>query len=119
MKINVPQGNFSSNWGNGKDAQPLPAKGDMVAGSFWIYLLDTPTALPNIKMVDAAATQMNIYCQTDIGVDLRKLPLRKWVKINILSNGVAYNADWPAYVIETQTGFNGYIDDIVFGKLAD
>ena len=118
MKINVPQNYYSSNWGNAADKQPLPIKGDMVAGSFWIYLLDTPTALPVVKMADAAATS-NIYCQTDPSVDFSKLPLRKWIKINILSNGVAYNADWPAYVIETQTGFNGYIDDIVFGKSAD
>ena len=119
MKINVPQNYFSSNWGNGADNGPLPSAGDMVSGSFWIYLLDTPTSLPVVKMVDAYNTQNVIYCQTDTNVDLSKLPLRTWIKINTISNGTAYNAQWPAYVIETQTGFNGYVDDIVFGKLAE
>lgn len=116
MKINVPENYFSSHWGNAAYNEPMPSSGDRVAGYFWIYLLDTPSALPVVKMVDAYNMQSVIYCQTDTNVDLSKLPLRTWIKINVLSTGTAYNAEWPAFSVETQSGFNGYVDDIVFGK---
>lgn len=121
--VKIEGGGFVNFWGVRVTGEPIPVTEDKVGGYFWVKLLATPSKLPNVKMVQY--NDHNVaYCRTKpmTTAELNALPLNTWIKIELESTGMTYTKqptqdETSGFLVNIEPGFNGYIDDITFGKL--
>lgn len=106
-------------WGGSYGGSALPAAGDSVGGSFWIYLLSTPTpgASVDVRMTgyDSSNTE-TVYCHTS-AIDLSTLPLNTWVEVSLAPSSLTWTAGLtPGFNILSSGGVNCYINAVTFGR---
>ena len=117
--LHLDGSSYCSVWGGNLAGTHLPAAGDLIGGSFWIYLLSKPAGSNvDVQMTGRSGTTSTIYCHTSIA-DTTALPLNTWVQVSLAPT----NSTWVAnstlgFNIVTNGGnaVNCYIDGVTFGK---
>lgn len=107
-------------WGTHSSGTVFPAVGDVVGGSFWIYLLAAPAAgaAVDVRMTGYDATNAaTIFCHT-AAVDLTALPVTTWVKLALAPTSSTWAAGLDLqFNIVSSGGVNCYLNAVSFGKL--
>ncbi|GAT34403.1 lysophospholiPASe L1 [Terrimicrobium sacchariphilum] len=117
--LHIDGTSFVSVWGTHTSGSVFPASGDSVGGSFWIYLLSSPSAGASVDVRMTGYDGSNaetVFCHTS-AVDLSALPLNTWVEIPL----TPASATWVpgltlGFNILSSGGVNCYINAVTFGR---
>lgn len=117
--LHIDGTSFVSVWGGRYGGSVLPVAGDSVAGSFWIYLLSTPTAGASVDVrmtgYDSSNTE-TVYCHTS-AIDLSTLPLNTWVEVPLTPSSLTWTAGLtPGFNILSSGGVNCYVNAVTLGR---